>query len=1785
MFTNLRKDLDLADTDKMDKTQKDFFVNKALPDIILTILKSKIITDEFYEANCFLIYWLKTRIKYFGNKNESDSKILPKIFKRGSKFYELSLSSSLGIYGMEQKISKEKIETTTNYSIYAHQTYDDKIKFLQFNVNLFGQMGGFDSMRNGIANSEAKSCYIPIIRRWLKTMVNCSEFLTNDHVKLEGLNVCKLTLDFIKRLKDNEISECKEKEIRKILAYIHKIQKEFRGYEAYLWDELELDFCIWTLKIPNKKIIGIDIINGQLTTIKDKFPGYYVMHDNPMKKIMKWCEENKIYELLFENTEFDIEIIKKCGLLLELLYSWEIIKGKHIFELLKIANSVENKLVQKALYSIIEQPILHFSRLDSIQLFTEIKQISYPLLTENTLKIISALAKNEFYRKEAHENGIGLMRKSLKVFILNDTEGGCYNKETDGSMVNFIWELLQHDLNSEIQGNLCDLFINLNIEFSREELRDFIKKCEEKILADNNFKICSKIYMKFVEQINKENKGKPHEIKSKMLDFSMLSLLALKKSTVQNILSFENGDLNREIIMKNEENDINDKKLVEYLKKCKYYEELEQRFDFLAFLIIVQNEQIEKEDIQTLCESFLFNGFSLKEVETLFTFFAKLLSSNISKVLVVSKVFDTLFFEILLKHDPQQFIDPELSCFLRIFVLMNSAYKRLKVNYDETVNLLSNKIIGLDHLWRICFGCTDNTVKQTSFEFIKKLYSNISSELTSEQKLQISEDFINKCFSYIISKNENTVILSLELLLGYLKENQSNDLTPSTTSMNSFDLTFQDSNSKTVCVNVTPDTKVIDCIDTALALLGSASTQLEKLKFVCEGKELNPTAEPLSQYGILSPALIEISDRYNAMFPSLSNQNINNSSDENKCADQLIPMFPDLSPEVIKLAAKNAKGDINQALEYLTNDSLKSQLISSLPSKIESIKKIHNDKNNTVLLKNDKYFEILYTLLESHNTEICEKTWEIINLLPIHHNILSIVYQLNNYEEWKNILLHNSGYKISYILRALDSEFNSKISSDLIINFVKNNGFNILIEILNQQISLSDVVVIENKCKLIDTVLKILNRFIETALAYFSDNLYKKYYEQHKNYASLYENLPKYDLDTQKLIYEKFNSVEIIEKIILILTRLIDEFNSDMNLQFTRILHVLLILHEDLINEILYKNLDYKNLLFNILRQNYASQDFKQILFIEISNFIELLNLLNKNAKFVKLFYLNCCIEILLEPNISLANFDQFFIFFESLLDLYLDRELSAKIIIPKNDIANKLLEIIANSGIEKIAAENKISFNGFLQIIYKIIKDEKLIIEKLPTIAKQKLFEFFMNETFGFYKETSYPRKCNLDTILKYVIPILILLISNENNNAVLFSTAIKFHNEQLRNVASQPKNENKNNEFMNNNGYVGLKNFGCTCYINSLFQQLFMMPNFREKLLQIDSKKLENSGNNRVLINLQNIFKSLQNPAISYYEPIDFCHDFKDSDGNSIRTNIQQDVDEFFNHLTDKIESELNILGENQILKKELEITVDVETASLETQCHHKSKNSETYLSLPLSIKGCKTMEEALSNFVRGCILDGSDKWFCEEHKQNFKANRRMFIEKLSDTVLINLKRFEYNPNTQTRKKLNDYFSFPETIDFYRWTQDGQHGKICKDSKEFRYKLVGVVIHSGYTDAGHYYSFIKERSPNSQNNGKWFEFNDTHISEFNIGNMKNYAFGGQSLSSMGYENSANAYLLFYQKESNNNLTNSHNLPVKMPIQKNLINIPDSQISYKIVIFSLIITIVFICRIYEIIF
>lgn len=120
--------------------------------------------------------------------------------------------------------------------------------------------------------------------------------------------------------------------------------------------------------------------------------------------------------------------------------------------------------------------------------------------------------------------------------------------------------------------------------------------------------------------------------------------------------------------------------------------------------------------------------------------------------------------------------------------------------------------------------------------------------------------------------------------------------------------------------------------------------------------------------------------------------------------------------------------------------------------------------------------------------------------------------------------------------------------------------------------------------------------------------------------------------------------------------------------------------------------------------------------------------------------------------------------------------------------------------------------------------------------------------------------------------------------------------------------------------------------------------------------------------------------------------------------------------------------------------------------------------------------------------------------------------------------------------RSKINDRFTFPDKIDMRPYKVEYLMDD-TEETAEDIFELVGVLIHSGTAESGHYYSFIRER-PSSNENETWVEFNDDCVSPWDPSCMESSCFGGTDYrgpleGNFSSDRSWSAYMLFYQRSS----------------------------------------------------
>jgi hypothetical protein len=96
----------------------------------------------------------------------------------------------------------------------------------------------------------------------------------------------------------------------------------------------------------------------------------------------------------------------------------------------------------------------------------------------------------------------------------------------------------------------------------------------------------------------------------------------------------------------------------------------------------------------------------------------------------------------------------------------------------------------------------------------------------------------------------------------------------------------------------------------------------------------------------------------------------------------------------------------------------------------------------------------------------------------------------------------------------------------------------------------------------------------------------------------------------------------------------------------------------------------------------------------------------------------------------------------------------------------------------------------------------------------------------------------------------------------------------------------------------YCGLRNAGATCYMNAVFQQLYMQPRIRALILGAPEVP-EADRPDSVFAQLQAVFASMALGLAPHTSPEGFWRAFKDYDGQPIDTREHQDAYEFFTRL----------------------------------------------------------------------------------------------------------------------------------------------------------------------------------------------------------------------------------------------------------------------------------------------
>lgn len=137
----------------------------------------------------------------------------------------------------------------------------------------------------------------------------------------------------------------------------------------------------------------------------------------------------------------------------------------------------------------------------------------------------------------------------------------------------------------------------------------------------------------------------------------------------------------------------------------------------------------------------------------------------------------------------------------------------------------------------------------------------------------------------------------------------------------------------------------------------------------------------------------------------------------------------------------------------------------------------------------------------------------------------------------------------------------------------------------------------------------------------------------------------------------------------------------------------------------------------------------------------------------------------------------------------------------------------------------------------------------------------------------------------------------------------------------------------------------------------------------------------------------------------------------GEKINVNRQMDVDEFFINFLDGLEETLKVKNNHHFL--ELLFNGELFQEIVGIECKHKTTRKDNFLSLPLPVKGMRTIENSFRNFIQWERLEGDNAFFCQTCNKKTPAKKRISIFHLPNFLILNFKRFEFEMDTGWVKK----------------------------------------------------------------------------------------------------------------------------------------------------------------------
>ncbi|CAD8116913.1 unnamed protein product [Paramecium sonneborni] len=1603
------------------------------------------------------------------------------------------------------------------YAVPRFQTkYTRKSAVVCEMINEFGRAGLFSYILDQIQNK----CTIDFLHSYVVVIYNFQELLHRQFVQTYIPQLFDAVQNNILSSPDNNLRNFSSQKIIDILQALSNLLKRVHPLQKRqeMIDRLDLDIAYkcFTSDFLERKIQGLKAIQELIKKTKDQYNQYGIQEwqkQAAIQMILEWLNEKKIFETLYVGSG-NSHLVQRSAEFFRFLIEEKMISINNLKE---IWNSLE-----KAEYE------------HKLAIFKLFKDVSNSLEKEWLDVLIDAICNKD--AKEVTKDDLELLLDIIKTNYR-------YKDEYVQKCCNYYWGVLKSGQLNQI---MLEQYISYYIDqVTQYEMRPHkgkqINMIGESIANGEQVNVGFRVLIKLIEKLDVQ----PSACEQYTRNWALTELESKFKIV-------------KEII----------KSIPELKKQKDYLEEIKIRMQFIQFFYLNINTyeyRLTFKIISSIWDQLVCQSSNQQERDLVYKWFSALSNqdgqSQLTSMVAISDL--KTFFQEKMTKDLIQLTEEGFNCFKTVLTAINKQednsfgldilwqmiletenerVSQLAIDYylqfESTLEVLFNKLQenrnNNQKLYR-CLLVLEGFIDQSEINGVGNLKSLNALSQGEELQIQVSHEHGNQK-KFTIRINDNQTIIELRQAISKVIKQQWDSI---------------GLNSLKGEIKFTENGKMIKDLrlkkGEIIMVFRKQVKDIHEVNLL-DGDELSEPAkqvfgEIFSEYSTDGKMSKEDCTRFVTGCTgnpcSIDDANIQRTFEQyDKDKDSILTLNDFLDFYTDSARTKRTTVWLNLQTLHYRNDLIRGDRV---PLPYVNAQLLPRGQ----IVQSQRYLDLLFELLQNSTNEVQEKTWYLLRRLPPSPQLIKQMLTFENIQsptDWDQILV-SSHYRLLYSLYIIEFLMNQYDSNhlqaliedqDILIlkdkwmsKFLQLGGFDKLLQFFKQYQGRSVSTLPQIEKEILSFLLKTFQNYVIAACATNVSNLYQaskaiqiiKPLDQVLIDIRQSEDPEEFKLLVQKLKESRLGDsiTEKIEKFITVLINLIQELLKSNELEqedrqiieHSIIVIIVILLHnqELLTNSI--ENIEFINIFFSGIFTD-KSDSLRNLFSRAI--LVLCYESYKKNHKPTKII-----LQQLISIQNQQANSSQFYELLSQLIDIAFESEDSQQFI-DYYQLTQQVLDNLINH--KSIETRSKST------VVDKILIGLLNLLTKLYKFIKQPIHDIIFNDCL-FSLQDEKEIKCKSNESRQAAFKLL-YQISHQQINCenILLNLQQLSQKIPLINRWNYIPSSDMRSSF----GYCGIKNLRCICYMNAMLQQFYMTIPFRYGILQAEDGKepdmqLSKTGflfDDNVLHQLQQMFSYLELSDRIDYNPQEFCAAFKDYAGEPVNIFIQQDAQEFLNMIFDKLEN----LLKNTIYKNILDGVFGGKTCTqIECQnCKAIKNKDEIFYNLSVPIKNLKNLQECFDKFVQGEII--SD-FKCENCNQKVDVNKRQLLAQLPNVLILHLQRIVFNLDTFMNEKINSRLEFPINLDLAQYT--------INQDQCTQYKLVGIVVHLGTADVGHYFSYIDIKSQD-----QWLEFNDHKIKEFKLKQMENECFGGQSnldyndndVWGNGFrENSQNAYMLIYEK------------------------------------------------------